>query len=157
TRTAAGTLGMSLAAGSATDAPAAGPSATFSVDNTPPVLNSVTGPAAGSYRALQNLDFTVTYSENVTVVTTGGTPALGLTMGSSSRTASYLSGTGTSAVEFRYIVQPGDNDTDGIEAISPIGLNGGTIKDAAGNDAALIFTAPNTSAVLVDTTPPTAA
>src|SRR5205814_9823334 len=73
------------------------------------------------------------------------------------RTASYLSGTGTSALVFRYIVQPGDNGTDGIAAISPIGLNGGTIKDSAGNDAALTFTAPNTSAVLVDTAPPTAA
>src|SRR5207247_5814540 len=70
---------------------------------------------------------------------------------------SYLSGTGTSALVFRYIVQPGDNDADGIAAISPIGLNGGTIKDAAGTNAALTFTAPDTSAVLVDTTPPTAA
>src|SRR5439155_12230119 len=51
----------------------------------------------------------------------------------------------------------GDNDTDGIAAGSPIGLNGGTIKDAAGHDAPLTFTAPDTSAVLVDTTPPTAA
>src|SRR5439155_18272977 len=89
-----------------------------------------------------------------------GTPAIGLTLGSSSRTATYLSGSGTSALVFRYIVQSGpsgDNDTDGIAAISPIGLNGGTIKDAAGNNAALTFTPPNTSAVLVDTTPPTAA
>ena len=78
-----GTLGISIAAGTATDtagntAPAAGPSATFSVDNTPPELNSVTGPADGSYRAAQNLDFTVNYSKNVTVVTTGGTPAIRL-------------------------------------------------------------------------------
>src|SRR5204862_1060631 len=76
-----GTLGISLAAGTATgasgSAAAAGPSATFSVDNTPPVLNSVTGPAAGSYRALQDLDFTVTYKKNVTVVINIGTPAIG--------------------------------------------------------------------------------
>src|SRR5207247_420791 len=74
-----------------------------------------------------------------------------------SRTASSLPGSGTSTLVFRYTVQPGDNDTDGIAAISPIALNGGTIKDAAGNDAAVTFTAPDTSAVLVDTTPPTAA
>src|SRR5204862_331293 len=140
-------LGISIKAGTATDAasnpaPAAGPSATFSVDNTAPVLNSVTGPAAGSYRALQDLDFTVTYNENVTVVINTGTPSIGLTFGSSSRTASYSSGSGTSALVFRYIVQPSDNDTDGIAAISPIGLNGGTIKDAAGHDAPLTFTPP---------------
>src|SRR5206468_182538 len=57
----------------------------------------------------------------------------------------------------RYLLQPGDNATGGIAAISPIGLNGGTIKDAAGHDAPLTFTPPDTSAVLVDTTPPTAA
>src|SRR5207249_7315353 len=83
-----GTLGISIKAGTATDAssnpaPAAGPSTTFSVDNTPPVLNGVTGPAAGSYRSLGDLDFTVTYNENVTVVINSGTPAIGLTMGSS--------------------------------------------------------------------------
>src|SRR5205823_6254456 len=36
-------------------------------------------------------------------------------------------------------------------------LNGGTIQDAALNNASLTFTAPNTTGVLVDTTAPTAA
>src|SRR5207247_5242094 len=46
---------------------------------------------------------------------------------------------------------------DGIAVASPIALNGGTIKDTLGNSATLGFTAPNTSAVLVDNTAPTAA
>src|SRR5206468_7428961 len=51
-----GALGISLAAGTATDtagntAPAAGPSATFTVDNSGPAISSVSQPADGSYRA----------------------------------------------------------------------------------------------------------
>src|SRR5207244_1212579 len=106
----------------------------------------------GSFRAGQNLDFTATYSENVTVA---GTPTIGLTVGVTARNASYLSGNGTTALVFRYTVQAGDTDTDGIASASPILLNGGTITDAAGNNAGLAFTPPNTTGVRVDTTTPT--
>src|SRR5206468_9492807 len=120
-----GALGISLAAGTATDtagntAPAAGPSTLFTVDNSSSTITSVSPPAAGSYRAGQNLNFTVTFSENVTVVTTGGTPTVGLTIGSTPRSASYVSGSGTSALVFRHTVQAGDADSDGIAATSPI-------------------------------------
>src|SRR5204862_7731422 len=76
-----GTLGISIAAGTATDtlgntAPAAGPSTTFTVDNSGPAISNVSPPANGSYKAGQNLDFTVTFGENATVVTTGGTAAI---------------------------------------------------------------------------------
>src|SRR5213078_5100038 len=118
-------------------------------------LNTVTGPANGSYRAGQNLDFTVSYSENVTVNISGGTPTIGLTIGATARNASYFSGSGTAALVFRYTVLAGETDTDGIASASPINLNGGTIKDTAGNAAGLTFTPPTTTAVLVDTTAPT--
>src|SRR5207249_1921403 len=43
-------------------------------------------------------------------------------------------------------------------AVAPaITLNGGTIADAAGNNASLSFTAPNAGAVKIDSTAPTAA
>src|SRR5206468_5978155 len=125
--------------------------------NTGPAIISVSKPGNGSYKAGQNLDFTVTFNENATVVTTGGTPAIGLTIGATARNASYLSGSGTSALLFRYTTVSGDTDSDGIAVASPISLNGGTIKDASGNTASLSFTAPNTSAVLIDTAAPTAA
>src|SRR5439155_8785503 len=157
-----GTLGISIAAGTATDtagntAPAAGPSATFTVDNTGSVISSVSKPADGSYKAAQNLDFTVTFNENTTVVTGGGTPYIGLTIGATARNASYVSGSGTSALLFRYTTVTGDTDADGIAVASAISLNGGTIKDAAGNSASPSFRPPDTSAVLVDTAAPTAA
>src|SRR5205814_7683128 len=112
-------------------------------------------PANGSYRAPLTLNFTATFSENVTVVPTGGTPAIVLTIGSTSRNANYVSGSGTSALVFRYTVVSGDNDADGIAAASAIALNGGTIKDAAGNNAGLTFNPLTTSGVVVDTTAPT--
>ena len=121
------------------------------VDTTAPTISSVTGPANGSYGLGQNLDFTVNYSENVTVT---GTPTFGLTIGSTARNASYLSGSGSSALVFRYTVVAPDTDTDGIASASPIALNSGTMQDAAGNDAVRTFTPPITSAVLVDTTAP---
>ena len=120
-----------------------------------PSIISVAGPANASYRAEQALNFTVTYSSAVTVNTTGGTPRIALTIGSDVRHAGYVSGNGTSALVFRYTVQAGETDADGITSASPIDLNGGTIQDGAGNNAALIFTAPGTTQVLVDTTVPT--
>src|SRR5207249_8857885 len=105
-----GTLGLSLAAGTATDtagnaAPAAGPSTTFTADNGPAV-SSVSPPADGSYKTAQNLNFTLTFNKNVTVA--GGTPSIGLTIGATARTASYVSGSGGSALVFRYTTVSSD-------------------------------------------------
>ena len=140
--------GAAVSSGSSTTTPA------ITVDNTAPTISSVTGPANGTYGVGQNLNFTVNYDDNVTVT---GTPGIPLTIGATGRTASYVSGSGTSALVFRYTVQAGDNDSDGITSASPINLNGGTIQDAVGNNAGLSFTAPNTTGVLVDTSAPTAA
>lgn len=129
-----------------------GSTAAVDVDAVAPVVSSVSAPANGSYPSGGHLDFTVHFSENVTVT---GTPQLGLTVGSSSVTADYLSGSGTNALVFRYTVQPGDTDTDGV-AVGALGLNGGTIEDAATNNANLTLNnVGSTASVLVDTTAPT--
>src|SRR5204863_2403059 len=122
------------------------------VDTTAPSVSSVAPPANGSYGTGQNLDFTVNYNENVTVT---GIPTIGLIIGVTARNASYVSGSGNTALVFRYTVQAGETDTNGIASASPIVLNGGTLRDAAGNNAGLTFTAPNTTGVVVDTTAPT--
>ena len=96
-----------------------------------------------------NLDFTVNTDSAVTVT---GTPRLTLTIGSSTRFANYNAGASTStALVFRYAVQASDFDADGITVASPIDLNGGTIRDAAGNNLVLTYTAPNTSGVRIQT------
>jgi hypothetical protein len=122
------------------------------VDGVAPTITSVSGPAAGTYIVGQNLDFTVVFSEAVAVT---GTPRLQLTIGSTTRYATYVSGSGSASLLFRYTVQSGDLDSDGIAVASPIDLNGGTIKDVPGNDAVLTFTPPDTTTVLVDGVAPT--
>ncbi len=122
------------------------------VDAVAPSVSSSTVPANGTYVAGQNLDFTVTYSEPVVVT---GSPFVGVTLNTGGAVqAAYASGTGTATLTFRYTVAPGNLDTDGITADSSITLNGGTIKDAAGNDAATAVTFPSTAGVLVDAVAP---
>jgi hypothetical protein len=74
-------------------------------------ISSVSAPSNASYKAGANLDFTVNFTAAVTV---NGTPVLALTIGSAPALATYLSGSGTSAVVFRYTVAAGDTDTNGI-------------------------------------------
>lgn len=123
------------------------------VDAIAPSVSGSTVPGNGTYVAGQNLDFTVTYSEPVVVT---GSPFVGVTLDSGAVQAAYFSGTGTATLTFRYTVAPGSLDTDGVAADSSITLNGGTIKDAAGNDAATAVTFPSTAGVFVDAVPPAA-
>src|SRR5690606_40605510 len=83
------------------------------VDATAPAVTSVTVPANATYTAGQNLDFTINFGENVTVNTGGGTPQLSITVGATTRQATYQSGSGTGALLFRYTVQQGHSDSDG--------------------------------------------
>ncbi|WP_338224309.1 MBG domain-containing protein [Algoriphagus confluentis] len=128
---------------------------TIRIDVVPvPVLTSVFVPANGIYGAGQNLDFTVNISEAVVVNTLGGIPSLSLTIGSTGRAANYLSGSGSSALVFRYTVQPGDLDLDGIE-IGTLASNGGSIQSVSGVDANLTLNGVgSTAGVLVNAIAP---
>ena len=91
------------------------------------------------YGTGETIEITVTFSEPVTVDTTGGTPHLNLTIGSETRQAAYAStdSTGT-ALTFSYEVIATDHDQDGISMpADALVLNGGTIRNAAGHDAIL--------------------
>ncbi|MCI1186954.1 putative Ig domain-containing protein [Hymenobacter sp. DH14] len=124
----------------------------YSIDKDGPAVTSVTVPANGTYRVGQTLSFTANFSENVTVT---GTPQLALTFGATARQAAYVSGTGTAALVFSYTVQSGDQDTDGI-ALGALALNGGTLRDALGNNALLTLNGvPSTAGILVDGVAPT--
>ena len=120
-----------------------GPPSTFAqTDTTAPTVSSVaissdTGDD-GVYGIGDKIEVTVTFSENVTLT---GSPLLELTIGSSARNAAYKSTTGSKVV-FSYTVAVGNSDVDGISiAADKLGLNGGTIKDAAENDADLSHSA----------------
>ncbi len=98
-------------------------------------------------QAALDIPLTVTLSENITVT---GVPQIPVDVGGVTRYATYTAGTGTNTLTFTLTPQLGDLDLDGITVASPINLNGGTLKDAAGNNATLTFTPPNTSGIKVN-------
>ena len=105
--------------------------------------------ANGSYGIGSIITLTVQFSEAVIVNTSGGTPRLQLETGSTDRFATYASGSGSNTLSFSYTVQAGDSSAD-LDQLSANALtvNGGTIKDTAGNDAILTLAAPGTTGSL---------
>ncbi len=89
---------------------------------------------SGIYGIGDAIEVRVTFNEDVTF---SGTPKLDLNLGGAPKAAEYLR-TEDSAVVFSYTVAEGDSDMDGvaIEA-NKLKLNGGSIRDGAGNDADL--------------------
>lgn len=119
--------------------------------------------ANGSYGIGSSITIEVPFTEVVTVDITDGTPTLLLNTGSTKRTATYVSGSGTTTLSFSYSVQAGDTSADlNYTSSSALSLNGGTIKDGAGNGAILTLAPPNsasslagTSNLVIDTKAPT--
>ena len=107
------------------------------LDNTIPFLNSILPPGDAIYSEAQAVDFTFNFSESVNVV---GYPRVTLTIGGGNSHAYYHSGTGSNTLIFRYLPLAGHTDSNGITLPgSHILLNGGSIKDTAGNDATTDF------------------
>jgi hypothetical protein len=122
------------------------------VDGVVPVATTVTAPAAKTYREGQALVFKVNYSRAVYV---NGTPQLTVSIGGVFRQAAYIGGAGTRVLSFRYLVAAGDLSVQRVVLGGTVGLNGGWIRDAVGNNARLTLPAANTSGVLVDAVSPT--
>ena len=94
----------------------------------------------GAWSAGATVEVTLTFSEAVTVDTTGGTPSIGLDLGGTeSRSAPYLRGSGTTALVFGYTLTATDGShTSMLVPIDSLALNGGTIRSQATSaDAAL--------------------
>ena len=109
------------------------------VDQTAPAVDFVeirSVPAArGTYGLDAVIELVIGFDERVQV---GGQPALVLGIGANNRRAAYANGSGTNLLVFRYRVQPGDFDDDGI-SIASNALVGGVIEDFSGNAAARAF------------------
>ena len=90
-------------------------------------------PVSGtSYRLGEAVEVAVTFGDRVLVDTSQGTPTLALTVGTQTRQASYVRGTGTTQLVFAYTVVAADSDTDGIAvAADALALNGGAITNAS--------------------------
>ena len=127
------------------------------VDAVAPVVNTVVLPADGSYKAGDVLSFTLNTSEGVVVDTSSGTPRLVLSVGGVTRYASYVSGAADGALVFEYTVQAGDNAASGLGVAGNLDLNGGSVRDPAGNAMALALVGVGqTAGVVLDTIAPTA-
>jgi alpha-tubulin suppressor-like RCC1 family protein len=116
---------------------------------TPPVatIASIQIPADDFYVTDDNLDFVFVFSQTVNVT---GTPVLNLSIGGTPVSASYVSGSASTNLTFRYTAGGGVFG-DGPVLTSPLNLSGGTIKDGYGVNATLTFTLPDTTGILVDT------
>ncbi|WP_394224815.1 beta strand repeat-containing protein, partial [Pseudoalteromonas spongiae] len=102
-------------------------------DTTPPVIANVLVPLAKTYKVGENLDFTVNTDEVTLVNTAGGSPRLKLTIGTTTKYASYVSGSNSQALLFRYTVEAELFDDNGI-TLTSFDINGATVKDTAGNN-----------------------
>jgi hypothetical protein len=114
---------------------------TVYVDGTPPTVTNVTSTTAnGTYFSGGTIVVTVSFSETVNVT---GTPTLLLETGTTDRLATYAGGSGTNTLTFSYSIRNGDvsSDLDYVSTNS-LSLNGGTIKDPAGNTATLTLPTP---------------
>jgi hypothetical protein len=93
-----------------------------------------------------NVSVTATFSESVIVTdddgigvdNASGTPTLTIVVGSTNRTATYVSGSASTALVFQYTIQSAETDTNGISiGTDSLALNSGTIRDASGNYATI--------------------
>ena len=105
------------------------------IDGVTPTITSISSSTcAGTCykKAGDTVSIQVVFTESVTVT---GTPQLTLETGGTDAVVDYASGTGTSTLTFTYTVGAGENSAD--LNVNSLGLNGGTIQDAAANNATL--------------------
>ncbi|MCA9518599.1 MAG: hypothetical protein KC635_26870, partial [Myxococcales bacterium] len=105
------------------------------VDGKQPQVTSVARSPTGTVylQPGQTADLLVNWGEAVVVT---GTPRIKIIVGSATRYAVYEPSLSTATqTVFRYVVEPGMVDTNGISVYSPIDVTAGTLRDAAGNDA----------------------
>jgi hypothetical protein len=115
--------------------------------NSAPSIVSVKLPADKKYPNATNLDFVVTYDNIVNVL---GVPQLDLLVGDKNVAATFISGSGSKVLTFRYITLPGELDLDGINVSNTVTLNGATIQDVALNNALLNLPEMNTSGIIIN-------
>jgi hypothetical protein len=118
------------------------------IDITPPTITSIafTTPD-GSYSDKSSpISMTVTFSEEVDVT---GNPRIPLNAGSADYALYTGIGSGTDTLIFNYIPVDGDNTNDLDYTGTDLELNGGTIRDEALNDIA-VLTLPGSLAAVHD-------
>ncbi|NVM46829.1 MAG: hypothetical protein HWN79_18130, partial [Candidatus Lokiarchaeota archaeon] len=119
------------------------------IETTPPeVTNISSSKPDGTYGTGEIINIMVTFSESVYVT---GIPQLTLETGSIDAVINYISGSGTDTFTFSYTIASGHTSSDlGYESMNALSLNGGTIRDLAGNDANVTLPTPGSLGSLSD-------
>ncbi|MEX0799043.1 MAG: hypothetical protein WD025_06345 [Bacteriovoracaceae bacterium] len=110
------------------------------VDAPLPTVTSISLPSVpgdGYFNEGEEIYFTLNFNDEITVT---GFPQLEMELNSLSpaiTAVDYNSSSGASSLVMRYVVQSGDEDHDGLSLVSPLNLNGGTIKNNNGTNANL--------------------
>ena len=125
------------------------------MDDDAPVMIGVSVPADGLYGIGDYLDFSITFTDEVSIT---GAPSIPVTIGTRDVQAT-VNGTvsGSLTVDFRYTVVEGDEDLNGIVVGTDINLNGGTIIGDTSNVGAILLlnNKGNTEKVDIDGIRPT--
>jgi LPXTG-site transpeptidase (sortase) family protein len=123
------------------------------IDTTAPTIQSITSTTPdGAYKAGDTVEVTVNFWENVSL--SGGTLDVTLDTGDVVSIAAFSNASSASGT---YTVGAGDTSAD-LDATA-ISQNGGTLRDVAGNDAAVALpgtTIADGSAIVIDTSAPAA-
>ncbi len=106
----------------------------------PTVTNVTSNSANGIYKQGAVINIQITFTDSIYVT---GAPMLEMETGAMDRKASYASGSGTTTLNFVYRVSADDTSPDlDYTSVSALSLNGGTMKDAAGNSVTLALPQP---------------
>jgi len=108
-------------------------SSTLTVDQTIPTISSVTSSNSdGYYNINDQITVQIITTETATVT---GTPKLTLETGTSDAEVNYSSGSPGTTLSFIYTVSENEESSDlNYGTTGDLALNGGSIRDAAGND-----------------------
>jgi LPXTG-site transpeptidase (sortase) family protein len=136
---------------------------TYTIDHTPAITNVSYGSNTGCLSSSpydcntgDTVNILVDFTELVNVT---GTPQLALDSGG---IATYLSGSGSTSLTFKYTVAASENSSDlDYTGTGALTLNTGTIQDATSNNATLTLSSPGqpgslgaNANVVIDTTAP---
>ena len=111
------------------------------VSPTPLRARIASEPTQGTiYHFGEPIEVEVTFDEIVHVNETVSKLVLALSIGERSRAARFVAGSGTDTLTFRYTVQAGDSDGDGVSISAGVGaLQGARIEDFVGNAVVRTF------------------
>ncbi|NCI47920.1 Ig-like domain-containing protein [Sediminibacterium soli] len=124
-------------------------------DSIPPVITRIDLPRNKTYIAGDSLHFCFHFSEPVFITQAGTACSFSMTLGFRTKTVMYVAGSGTDSLLFRYIIQPGESDGDGIRIGSPVVFANGEIRDSSGNKAVTSYSFPSLAGIRVDAVAPT--